>query len=252
MNFQTMRENPRVGAIVEVRMTSSRLPSKHLLESNGLPMISRLIRRIKSIEPIDLVILATTVNSSDDVFVKIANDEGAFVFRGSEDDVMGRVLQSAIYYSVDVICEITGDCPLVDVNLTQEAVQAFFDSDVDYLNNGVTGLPDGLGCQVFATKSLEISYGLTSRALDFEHVTAHIIRNSNLFTSSYIEVPNQLKWPSLSLSLDERMDYYLLNEVINALEVENFYFDTEMVIEFLKGRPDLIDINKNIYRRGYE
>lgn len=252
MNLKIMPDKPQVAAIVEVRMKSTRLPNKHLLESNGLPMISRLIRRIKSIKLIDLVILATTIDPSDDIFVKIASDEGALVFRGSEDDVMGRVLQSAIYYSVDVICEITGDCPLVDVNLTQEAVQTFLESEVDYLNNAVTGLPDGLGCQVFSTKCLEISYASTNRALDFEHVTAHIIRNLGMFSALYIEVPNKLKWPSLSLSLDERMDYHFLNEVINALETKDFYFDTEMIIKFLKSRPDLIEINKHIYRRGYE
>lgn len=252
MNIEEKRSEPKVAAIVEVRMTSSRLPGKHLLESNGIPMISRLVRRIKSIECIDLVILATTMNQSDDVFVSLAQKEDAVVYRGSESDVMGRVLQAAIHFSVDIICEITGDCPLIDVDLTKEAIEYFLESEWDYLNNGTTGLPDGLGCQIFSTKALETSYNLTNRALDFEHVTAHIIRNPLVFRSSYTQVPSWLVWPSLSLSLDEVADFFLLNEVISAEENTHFLFGARRVIDFLKTRPDLVEINSKVMRRGYE
>jgi spore coat polysaccharide biosynthesis protein SpsF len=243
---------PKVAAIVEVRMTSSRLPGKHLLESNGLPMVSRLVRRIRSIESIDLVILATTQNPSDDVFISLAEKEGVAVYRGSESDVMGRVLQAAIHFSVDIICEITGDCPLIDVDLTNEAIKNFFESQLDYLNNGTTGLPDGLGCQIFLTKALETSYNLTNKALDFEHVTAHIIRNPLIFNSSYTQVPDWLVWPSLSLSLDEEADFFLLNEIISVEENSDFLFGARKIIDFLRTRPDLVQMNEKVVRRGYE
>lgn len=243
---------PKIGAVIEVRMTSSRLPGKHILESNGIPMIVRLVRRVKSIPLFDHIILATTTNVQDDVFVKIAKQENVDIYRGSEFDVMARVLQSAVTFSLDIVCEITGDCPLFDTELTQEALEVFLSNQVDYLNNGTFGLPDGLGCQIFKTRTLEISYNLTNKLLDREHVTAHIIRNPRVFRSMYIKVPKALEWPSLSLSLDEQGDYYVLNEVILNCEMSDFLFGTKSIIDFLRNRPDLLEINSGIRRRGYE
>ena len=84
----------KVGAIIEVRMTSSRLPGKHLLTSRSETMISRLIRRIRSVENIDQIIIATTKNHQDDVFESIAQKAQVSIFRGSENNVMERVLQA--------------------------------------------------------------------------------------------------------------------------------------------------------------
>lgn len=252
MNHNIRFSSPVIGAIIEVRMTSSRLPGKHMLESNGIPMIVRLLRRVKSISRLDRIVLATTANAEDDVFVAVAKQEGVDIFRGSEDDVMARVLQSAVVFDIDLICEITGDCPLVDVQLTQEAIDVFLNNDIDYLNNGTSGLPDGLGCQLFTTRALEISYNLTNKSLDFEHVTAHIIRNSMVFRSLYPNVPTSLFWPEVSFSLDEQDDYRFLNEIILNCEDKNFFFGTKTVIDFLRNRPDLVQMNSEIRRRGYE
>lgn len=252
MKIEGKASRPVIGAIIEVRMTSSRLPGKHLLKSNGLPMINRLLRRIKSIKLFDHVILATTTNVVDDIFVEVAEQEGTFIFRGSELDVMGRVLHAATSFSIDIICEITGDCPLFDTELTSEALQNFLSQDLDYLNNGTSGLPDGLGCQIFTTRSLETSYSLTNKELDFEHVTAHIIRNPDIFFCDFPEVPKSFVWPSLSLSLDEQGDYQVLNEIIIESEKSDFFFGTETIISFLRNRPDLLAINNKIRRRGYE
>jgi spore coat polysaccharide biosynthesis protein SpsF (cytidylyltransferase family) len=125
-------------------------------------------------------------------------------------------------------------------------------NDIDYLNNGTSGLPDGLGCQLFTTRALEISYNLTNKSLDFEHVTAHIIRNSTVFRSLYPNVPTSLFWPEVSFSLDEQDDYRFLNEIILNCEDNNFFFGTKTLIDFLRSRPDLVQMNSEIRRRGYE
>lgn len=249
----------KVGAIIEVRMTSSRLPGKHLLTSRSETMISRLIRRIRSVENIDQIIIATTKNHQDDVFESIAQKAQVSIFRGSENNVMERVLQAALINQIDVICEITGDCPLVDVVLTRSAIDKYLQSDFDYLTNGLSGLPDGLGCQVFSTSALSYSYSLVmdnedSRVieLDKEHVTSHMQRYPDIFKIHSLVTPEFLNWPSLSLSLDEKMDYEILNEVIENLEPVDELFSTEKVINFFKSRIDLVEKNKLIYRRGFE
>ncbi len=93
----------KIVAIVEARMTSSRLPGKHMLLVNGKPMIAHLVTRLKAVTSIDEIVIATTTNANDDILEAFANRERISVFRGSEEDVMGRVLaaQSWIWTLVD-------------------------------------------------------------------------------------------------------------------------------------------------------
>jgi len=233
-------------------MTSTRLPGKHLLECRDEKMISRLIRRIKMIKNVNKIIIATTQNKADDVFVKVALDEKVCIYRGSETDVMGRVLEAAIENQVDVICEVTGDCPLIDIELTEEAIDKFLKSEFDYLNNALSGLPDGLGCQVFTTTALEKSYNSDISELDKEHVTSHIKRNPNDFNLHYTNTAKELMWPEISLSLDEIADYHILSRIITELEPSDPYFGTEKIIGFFKNHPEILDQNLEIYRRGFE
>lgn len=253
------RNKLRVGAIIEVRMTSSRLPGKHLLTSRSESMLSRLIRRVRSVENIDQIIIATTTNQQDDIFESIAQEAQVSIFRGSEHNVMERVLHAALKNQIDIVCEITGDCPLVDAELTKTAIEKYLAMDVDYITNGLSGLPDGLGCQVFSTKALSHSYSIVENnkdlrviELDKEHVTSHMQRHPDLFKIRNVVTPEILDWPTLSLSLDEQMDFEILNEVIESLEPLDEFFSTEKIINFFKSRPDLVEKNKLIYRKGFE
>ena len=255
----TSKNTLRVGAIIEVRMTSSRLPGKHLLKSRSESMIVRLIRRIRSVGNIDQIIIATTTNQQDDVFESIAQKARVSIFRGSENNVMERVLHAALKNQIDIVCEITGDCPLVDPELTESAIEKYLKGNFDYLTNGLSGLPDGLGCQVFSTKALSHSYSIVEHnenlkiiELDKEHVTSHMQRHTNLFNIYSVVTPEILNWPTLSLSLDEPMDFEILNEVIEKLEPIDELFSTEKIVDFFKSRPDLVEKNKLIYRRGFE
>ena len=92
-----MKNNKRIAAIVEARMTSSRLPGKHLVEVLGKPILGYLLDRLKTVESIDTIIIATTENSTDDVLVEFAKKNMVEIYRGDEDDVMGRVPDAATF-----------------------------------------------------------------------------------------------------------------------------------------------------------
>ena len=240
-------------------MSSSRLPGKHTLVCRSEMMISRLIRRVKSISSIDQIILATTENKHDDVFLQIANDNKIEIFRGSELDVMGRVLGAAHEFSAGIICEITGDCPLIDPDLTKFAIDTFCANSYNYLNNEKYGLPAGLACQVFDVDTLQHSYELVKKTnstlnkkLDMEHVTTHIQRNPERYDLHYLVTPEKLAWPDLNLCLDYSLDFEILSEVITTLEPKNPLFSAEDILDFFSKRPDLVSKNASLYRRGYE
>ena len=119
----------KIVATIEARMTSSRLPGKVLMKVLGKPILYYLVERLKQVSLLDDIVLATTTNSDDDSLVKFANNEGIQSYRGSEDDVMGRVIGAAESVDADLIVEITGDCPIIYPSIVEQTIQT-------YINNG--------------------------------------------------------------------------------------------------------------------
>ena len=241
---------PNIIAIVEARMTSSRLPGKHLLLADGKPMLQHLVDRLKRVSQINKIVVATTTNSADDVLVDFAREAEVEVYRGSELDVMGRVLEAGIAFSADVICEVTGDCSIIDPELVEQVIQSFLVNSAVYANNGRKGLPDGMGAQIFCLEALKQSAAMTQDPLDREHVTLHIRNHSELFPPLYLVAPRSLSWPELGLTLDERDDYILLKRIIEYFGKADPYFSCAQVIQLLREKPDWLVINKHVMRKG--
>ncbi len=73
----------KVVATIEARITSSRLPGKMMLPALGRTMLAHLTARLKAVPSIYEIMLATTVNATNDVLVEFAGQDGIKVFRGS-------------------------------------------------------------------------------------------------------------------------------------------------------------------------
>ncbi|MDZ7641813.1 MAG: glycosyltransferase family protein [Desulfurivibrio sp.] len=243
-------KQPRVAAIVEVRMTSSRLPGKHLLTADGKAMLGHLVARLKAVPTIAEIVIATTENQTDDVLVEFSKRENVQVFRGSEEDVMGRVLAAAQEFKAEVICEVTGDCPIIDPELLEQLIQTFLGNKAVYVNNAKLGLPDGMGAQVFTVDALEKSASMTNAPLDREHVTQHIIRNPDLFPPMYLAPLRSHYWPRLGLTLDEKADYELLKLIIEHFGTDKPLFGCQEVLDLLRVEPEWVAINRDVVRKG--
>ena len=238
-------------ATIEARMTSSRLPGKVLLEANGKPLLSHLIGRLKSVQSIDVICLATTTNVTDDILAKFALDEGISLFRGSEDNVLSRVVGAAESVGADVIVEITGDCPIIDPDIIEQAIQTYHKNKLDYVSNvKILSYPVGMDVQVFSLAVLKRSESMTSDVLDLEHVASHIRRNPEIFSHLNMVAPPSLHWPELGLTLDEQGDYLLIKKIIEYFGNENELFSCSEVVALLRSNADWISINSHVVRKG--
>jgi len=237
-------------AIIEARMNSSRLPGKHMLMANGKPMLQHLIERLQQVSIINKIVIATTKNPTDDILVHLAGKNGVGIYRGSENDVMGRVIEAGEAYSADVICEVTGDCSIIDPELVENLLQTFLSNNASYVCNGRHGLPGGMGAQVFLLDTLKRSVEMTQDILDHEHVTLHMRHNPELFPPIYLVAPKSLHWPELMLLLDEKDDFKLMKRVIEHFGNINPYFCCREVIQLLRERPDWVRINHHVRRKG--
>lgn len=240
----------KIVATIEARMTSSRLPGKVLLPALGRPMLAHLTARLKAVPSIDEIVLATTVNATDDVLVDFAQKDGIKVFRGSEDDVMARVIGAAAAAKADVVVEITGDCPIIDPDLVEQTIRVFKRNEAVYAANSfISSYPDGMDTQVMTLDALKKSYAMTDDPLDREHVSRHIVNNPQLFPHVYLIAPPSLHWPGLGLTLDEPSDYELIRTLIENLGMNNPLFGCGDVIHFLRTNPQVLKINDMVQRK---
>src|SRR5687768_1784927 len=95
-------------------MGSSRLPGKVLTDINGRPALLRLLERLQRAQTLDAIVVATTTKPADDELARAVEAAGFPCFRGSEDDVLARIVGAHRMMGTDLIVGITGDCTLVD------------------------------------------------------------------------------------------------------------------------------------------
>lgn len=237
----------KIVAIVEARMTSSRLPGKVLFPAAGKPLLGHLVDRLKMVPSVAEIVLATTINSADEPLVEFAREYGVTSFRGSEHDVMARVLEASEAVSADVIVSVTGDCPLVDPLIVEQVVQLFLINPCEYATNGhLHTFPEGMGVQVYKYETLKRSAAMTSDSGEREHVTLHIRRHPELFCHLYLPAPLDQYWPELHLSLDEVADYELLKKIIEHFNEVTPLFSCRDIVLLLKNRPEWVSINEHV------
>lgn len=114
----------KTAATIQARMNSSRLPGKVLLYLDGKPALKCMIERVRRAEGIDQIIVATPHSTINYLIWDLCKDMGVSIFRGSENDVLGRVLDAAHSHDVDIIVDLTADCPIVDHRHITQLIKA--------------------------------------------------------------------------------------------------------------------------------
>lgn len=224
----------KVGVITEARMTSSRLPGKHLLQICGQSIFEILVGQLKRSKLSTEVILATTVNEEDDELCEIAEQLGLKIYRGSEDNVLERVIGSAVSHKLDVIVEITADCPLIDPSLIDLAIQTYLDGQFDYVGNTIDRqFADGMDVQVYSTNFLRSTYSPSMKPSYLEHVTSHIISSPHYKKYNIAATPAQFG-PDLRITLDTNDDYEIISRVYKTLVDADLEINCENVTRLLK------------------
>jgi len=239
----------KINISIEARMTSSRLPGKVLKKINGIPNLEVMIRRIKCLKDIDSIIIATTINSEDDDIVNWCVDNNISYFRGSEDNVYERVLQTHTKFNSDIIIELTGDCPLIDPDLIEEALTLYKHNNYEYISNCLKpGYPLGMAVQIYSLKTLQsISKNRELEYQDKEHVTPYLY-TSGKYSVFNIEPKAKHKMPELSVTLDTIEDFNVIENVTKAFNTLEFTLDD--IIEFAKQNPQLTNMNLDTHRKG--
>ena len=237
-------------ATIEARMTSTRLPGKVLASAEGLPMLALMVERLRHVAALDAIVIATTVNAADNAVAALARELGVGCWRGSEDDVMARVLDAATDAQADTIVELTGDCPLIDPRIVADVIAAYRSAKVDYAANILTrSYPIGMDTQVFARSVLADAAARTSDPADREHVSLYIYRHPERYRLLDLPAPPELTRPELRLTLDTPEDLEVIRAVFAALRPHRTDFSLAEMLAFLDAHPEIAARNAAVVHR---
>ena len=135
----------KIVAIIQARMSSSRLPGKVLLDIAGQPMLAHVVERTRLAKTVGLVVVATTTDPADDAIEIFCKESGYPCYRGNLYDVLDRYYQAARFYQAEVIVRITSDCPLIDPEVVDKTVGEFLrDGNADFAANRLPPRGGGL------------------------------------------------------------------------------------------------------------
>lgn len=240
-----MKNGKKIVATIEARMTSTRLPGKSLMPLAGKPVLERLIERLRRSRLIDDVVVATTTNAPDDAIVELCERLDCHYWRGSEDDVLLRVLEAAEAYQADIIVETCGDSPLTDWRQIDRMLELFFENSYDFISNNLEpSFPIGFDVRIFPTAILAEVERTSQDPYDRENVSPYIYTHPEKYTLGKLVAEGRMRRRDIRLTLDHKEDYDLLNTVFEKLLPTNPDFSAEDVISLFEREPKLADINK--------
>lgn len=239
-------------AILQARVTSSRLPGKVLKPLLGVPMLLRQIERLQKAQKIDRLLVATSNEPSDDLIEKLCEEHGIGCYRGNLNDVLDRFYQAARVFNPEHVVRLTADCPLADPVLIDDVIGFYLDGGFDYASNAIEPtFPDGLDVEIFRFSCLEQAWRDATLPSQREHVTPFIHQQPLQFKIGHYKSPSDLS--HLRWTVDEPKDFELVTMIYEALYPRNPDFSTQDILGLLDQRPELANWNTAHQRNeGYQ
>lgn len=237
-------------AIIQARMSSSRLPGKVMKKLAGRPLIWHIYQRAKKCIHVDKVIIATSTEQSDDELVEYCKKNNLNVFRGSLNNVMDRFIQILNKENYKYFVRITGDCPLIHPNLIDNQIKALdkYDGDIAWAPT-FGSLFEGQG--VLSTRLIQTINKKSNDPKDLEHVGSnYIINHPNEFRIVNFKIPKRMIFNNFRLTVDEEEDYKLMQIIYDRLWRGDI-IELRDVLKLLLENTDITDINKEIKHKNF-
>jgi len=233
--------------IVQARMTSTRLPGKVMKIVCDKPLLEHLINRLKTIKSADQIVIATTVNDTDNQIVNLCKKLDTLYYRGSEEDVLGRYYEAAVEYRGDVIIRITSDCPVIDPEVVDYLINIYTNNieKYDYVSNTLKRTyPQGMDSEIASFGTLKEAHFNAYDPFDREHVTSFIKmrpQQFRLYNILYKADMSRYRW-----TVDTPEDLELITKIYDALYYKNPLFSLNDILDLMACNPEWEAINAHI------
>lgn len=243
-----------ITASIQARLGSTRLPGKVLKDICGKPMLQWQVERLQRSRLLDTVVVATTTNPSDDVIETFCRERGIDCYRGSEEDVLGRIATLVRERGVDLHVECFGDSPLVDPQIVDEFIGYYlrFKDSVDYVSSALkTTYPPGLEVALYPGEvMLQTDAAVAMDDPLREHAGYNITRFSERFRLVSLEAPSYYHYPDIYLEVDVKEDLEVMRALVgHFVEQGQDHFTLSQILDMVRAHPKILEHNAGVERR---
>lgn len=256
----------RVVAIIQGRMTSSRLPGKILADIAGQPMLARVFMRTSRAATVTETIFATTTDASDDPVAEYCDFSGIPIKRGSLYDVLDRYYQTAKEAKADIVVRITADCPVIDPVLIDDVVRMLMDEQYDFAANRLPPpwertYPIGLDVEACTFMVLEKAWRKAREPQQREHVMPYFYEGVELSTVNrrlhkgvsprgfnIALLHHTTDFGDYRWTVDTPEDLEFMRQVYQRFDGRDD-FSWQDVLNLVHNEPDLMKINAGVQHK---
>lgn len=230
-------------AILQARMSSTRLPGKVLRPLAGSPMLLRQVERVRRSRRIDRLVVATSHDRTDDVLADVLEGKGIETFRGPLEDVLGRYAAAlGAKGPAEHVVRLTGDCPLTDPDVIDAVIETHLKTGADYTANtwGRRTFPKGLDVDVVKSAVLLEAASEATDPYDREHVLPFVYGRPHRYRlqgHAQDRDEGELRW-----TVDLPEDFDFAEAIYDGLYPENPAFSSEDLRRWLAARPELANL----------
>ncbi len=241
----TENGSPKVLAIIQARMGSTRLPSKVFLDLAGRPVLAHVIERLRRSRLTSEFIVATTINREDLPIVGLCAEMGVRVYCGHADDPLERYYQAARLYGGEHIIRIKGDCPAIDPEIVDQAIRLHLQREADYTTNTLERTyPVGEDVEILTRQTLEQVWRNAGLRSEREHITIYIPKHPEAFKICHLKQSEDLSAKRWTIDYPE--DYELMKQIFNTLYPRDPAFGMRAILDFLLEKPGLEQVNAHV------
>jgi spore coat polysaccharide biosynthesis protein SpsF len=272
----------KIVAIIQARMSSSRLPGKVLMDIGGEPMLGRVVDRAERASIVQDVIVATSTEPVDDEIAKYCSGRNVSIARGSQFDVLDRYHSAALTAQADIVVRLTADCPLMDPGMIDDVVDLLIGRNGGYLRKSGSSMataydfaanrlpppwkrtyPIGLDIEVCTMGALDRAWRESQEPWDREHVLPYVYEGVSLSQSGrrfssgislrkfrIAVMENEPDLGSLRWTVDTSEDLEFVRQVYDRFEGRHDFRWTE-VLELLQREPQLALINAGVPHKTF-
>jgi spore coat polysaccharide biosynthesis protein SpsF len=271
----------RIVAIVQARMSSSRLPGKVMLDIQGQPMLARVVDRASRSALVNQVVVATTTDPTDDTIAAYCVSRELAFSRGSQFDVLDRYYRAARANHADVVVRITADCPLIDPGLVDLTIGSLLgptgtdslgspapaQTKFDFAANRLPPpwkrtYPIGLDTEVCTFAALERAWTEAAEPQEREHVMPYLYEGVTLqpaerqlsagvspkgFRVVLLDWP--LDYGAYRWTVDTAEDLEFVRQVYSHLG-DRKDFSWGDVLALVRAHPELMEINSSVRHKS--
>lgn len=237
--------------LIQARMSSTRLPGKVLMRVAGRPLLSYLVERLRRVRLAQRIVVATSTNPADDAIVQFCAAEAVECMRGPEQDVLARFAAAARQYEAQAIVRVTSDCPLIEPELIDAAIEAFGASrgQLDYVSNMLQPTwPYGMAVEVISARALAQAHAEARDPAEREHVTPFIYWRPERYRLKSLTMTPDLR--ARRWTVDTPEDFELVSRILTALYPARPQFTIADVLALLERHPDWELINRHVAQKS--